>query len=96
MAGYVIAEIGPVTDRTGMDEYRSKVDATIEHYGGRFLVRGGETQALEGGWQPGRMVVIQFESAERAHDWYASSEYVPLRELRQRCAGGKLLIVEGV
>ena len=96
MAGYVIADDGPVTDQAGIDEYRAKVGATIAQYGGRFLVRGGETQSLEGGWQPERMAVIQFESAARAHEWYDSAEYVPLRELRQRSSGCKLIIVDGV
>ena len=95
MAGYVIAQILGVNDQAGFDEYRSKVAATIEQYGGKFLVRGGEVQILEGDWR-GRPVVIEFDSAARAREWYDSAEYRPLAELRQRCADTVAIIVEGV
>ena len=47
-------------------------------------------------WQPERMIIIQSESAARAREWYDSAEYRPLRELRQRCAACKLIIVDGL
>ena len=56
---------------------------------------GGASQSVEGGWQPERMIVIQFESSARAREWYDSPEYLPLRELRQRSSGCKLIIVDG-
>ena len=95
MAGYVVAQVLGVKDQAGFDEYRSKVAATIEQYGGKFLVRGGEVQVLEGDWR-GRPVVIEFESAARAREWYDSAEYRPLLELRKASAETQLIIVEGV
>jgi uncharacterized protein (DUF1330 family) len=95
VAGYVVAQILGVKDQAGFDEYRLKVAATIEQYGGKFLVRGGEVQTLEGDWRA-PFVVIEFESAVRARQWYDSAEYRPLLELRQRCADTQLIIVEGV
>lgn len=95
MAGYVIAQVLGVKDQAAFDEYRSKVAATVEQYGGKFLVRGGEVQTLEGDWQ-GRPVVIEFENATRAREWYGSAEYRPLAQLRQRCADTVAIIVEGV
>ena len=95
MAGYVVSQVLGVKDPATLSEYRSKVEATIQRYGGKFIVRGGEVQALEGGWQP-RMVVIEFESTAQAREWYDSAEYRPLRELRQRSADTQLIVIEGM
>jgi uncharacterized protein (DUF1330 family) len=95
MSAYVIANVD-VTDPNAYDEYRKGVAATIERYGGRFLVRGGATQVLEGTFAPKRIVVIEFDSAERARQWWDSPEYRPLRELRQRASRGDLIVADGV
>ena len=65
MAGYVIADVD-VTDPELFAEYRKLVSATVEQYGGKYLVRGGETAVLEGNWTPTRTVVIEFESPSNA------------------------------
>lgn len=95
LAGYMVAQVLRVTDPDGFREYGAKVAATVERYGGRFLVRCGEIQALEGDWGA-RMVIIEFESVARATEWYESEQYCPLIELRQRTADTMLSIVEGV
>ncbi len=95
MAGYVIAEVD-ITDPQGFEQYRNMVPATIEAYGGRFVVRGGKTETLEGHWEPKRLVIIQFDSVERAKQWWASEEYRDAKALRQRTAITNLLIAEGV
>jgi uncharacterized protein (DUF1330 family) len=94
MAAYVIGEID-VTDPAGYDEYRKHVLATIERHGGRFLVRGGAVEALEGGWAPKRLVVLEFPTLAKAREWYRSPEYAPLIKLRQKASRGKLIAVEG-
>ncbi len=94
MKAYVIGDI-EVTDPKPYDEYRGQVLATIEKFGGKFLVRGGRTDAVEGGWQPKRLVVLEFPSFEQAQKWYRSPEYAPLITLRQKGAKGRLVIVEG-
>jgi uncharacterized protein (DUF1330 family) len=93
MKGYVIGEV-EVTDPKLYDEYRSQVLATIENYGGRFLVRAGKAEALEGA-PPKRMVVLEFPSFEQAQKWYRSPEYAPLIALRQKGAHARLILVEG-
>ena len=93
-AAYVIGEI-EVTDPKLYDDYRKQVLATIEKFGGRFVVRGGKLEALEGGWAPKRVVVVEFPSMEKALAWYRSPEYAPLIRLRQRASRGKLVAVEG-
>ena len=94
MAAYLVANI-EVTDAAGYDDYRKGVAATIEQYGGRFLVRGGATEALEGA-PPKRVVVLEFPSLEQAKRWWDSPEYRPLRDLRRRASRGDLFLVSGV
>ena len=95
MAAYVIASI-EVTDPDAYAEYRARVLPTIERHGGRFLVRGGDSEVLEGTWQPQRVVVLEFPDADAARRWHSSDEYRPLIELRQRASNGHLLLVQGV
>jgi len=95
MAAYVIANV-EITDAATYERYRKDVPATIEKYGGRFLVRGGAVEALEGAFVPKRIVVLEFPSIERAKTWWDSPEYRPLRALRQSASRGDLFIIEGV
>jgi uncharacterized protein (DUF1330 family) len=94
MPAYVIAEV-EVTDAATYEEYRKGVPATIEKYGGRFLVRGGAVESREGGWQPKRLVVLEFDSVDKARAWYESPEYAPLLAMRHKAANSKVVIVEG-
>lgn len=95
MAGYVIADI-EVKDAAQFEDYRRMAQATIERYGGQYLVRGGQCTTLEGDWQPRRLVVLRFESYQRALEWYHSPEYRDALELRKRITDSRLIIVEGV
>ena len=94
MPGYVIAEV-TVTHPEEYARYREMVPPTVAKYGGRFVVRGGKTETVEGEWAPTRLVVIEFESAARAREWWASEEYREAKALRQRTARSNVLIVEG-
>lgn len=93
-AGYVIAEIS-ITDAEGYKEYTTQVPATIEKYGGRFLVRGGRAEALEGEWPERRRVVLEFPSVEAARKWWDSPEYEQPKALRRAASEGRLLLIEG-
>jgi uncharacterized protein (DUF1330 family) len=95
MAAYVFGEI-EVTDPAVYEEYRRQVPAVVTKYGGRFIVRGGRVEALEGGWSPKRFVALEFPSMEQALKWYRSEEYAPLIRLREKSSRGKLIAVEGV
>ena len=94
MAAYMIGEI-EVTDPASYEDYRKQVLATVEKHGGRFIVRGGKVEALEGGWSPKRLVVLEFPSMQKLLTWYRSPEYAPLIKLRQKASRGKLIAVEG-
>lgn len=95
MPAYVIADVD-VTDPDLFAKYRALVPATLEKYGGRFLVRGGESRRLEGDWAPHRLVVLQFASMADAQRWYESSEYREALALRTRSARTDAVLVEGV
>lgn len=95
MKGYVIGEV-EVRDPKVYEEYRRQVLATVEKYGGRFLVRGGRAESLEGRPPAGRVVILEFPSFEQAAQWYHSPEYAPLARLRQSASEGRLILVEGV
>jgi uncharacterized protein (DUF1330 family) len=94
MAAYVIGEI-EVTDPALYDDYRKQVLATVQKYGGRFVIRGGEVEALEGGWAPKRIVAVEFPTMDALRKWYRSAEYAPLIKLRQKASKGRLIAVEG-
>lgn len=95
MAGYVIAEV-QVTDPERYEEYRRQVEGTIAAYGGRYRVRGGKAEGLEGDAPRGRLVVIEFDSYEQAKTWYDSQEYAGPKALRQETSLGRLILVDGV
>ena len=94
MSAYVIAEI-EITDPAAYEEYRKQVPAVIAKYGGRYIVRGGKVEPLEGGWSPKRLAVLEFPRLEQALKWYRSPEYAPLIKLRQKASRGRLVLVEG-
>ncbi len=95
MAAYVIADI-EIIDSAGFAEYQQKVPATIAAYGGRYLVRGGANEVLEGGWSPRRCVVLEFPSMAQLKTWYASPEYRPLIAIRTRTTQSNLIVTEGI
>ena len=95
MPAYVIADV-TVSDPPAMEEYRKQVPATLAKYGGRFLVRGGAHQTVEGDWKPVRLVVIEFPSLADAQRWYDSEEYRGPKALRMRAGRTNVLIVDGV
>ena len=94
MAAYVIGEI-EVTDPAAFQEYRNRVGATVEQYGGRFVVRGGRVNPKEGDWRPRHLLMLEFPSLEQAERWYNSSEYKPLIAVREKAARTQLIIAEG-
>jgi uncharacterized protein (DUF1330 family) len=95
MPAYVIADV-TTTDPALMEEYRTQVPATIAKYGGRYVVRGGAHETLEGSWKPDRLIILEFPSLEQARRWYDCEEYRGPKDLRVRAGRTNLLIVDGV
>jgi len=95
MPAYVVVQIA-VQDAETYERYKALAPPSIAAYGGRYLVRGGATEVLEGSWRPPRFVILEFPSAERARAWWGSPEYAPAKALRQSCARTEMLLVEGL
>jgi uncharacterized protein (DUF1330 family) len=94
MVAYLIADTN-IHDHKTYDEYKRQVLPTIAKFGGRFLVRGGPHEILEGHWSPHRIVVIEFPDMAAIKAWYNSPEYAPLLTMRQPAASDHLVAVEG-
>jgi uncharacterized protein (DUF1330 family) len=92
---YLIVEI-ETTDAEAMAKYREGTPAAIARHGGKFIVRGGASETLEGGWKPPRVVVIEFPSLQKAKEFYACPQYKPLLEMRLKAGKSKAIMVEGV
>jgi uncharacterized protein (DUF1330 family) len=95
MAAYIIVDV-VIKDAEAYERYRARVPATLAAYGGRFLVRGGVTDTLEGTWSPQRLVVLEFDSIERARAWWSSAEYAEPKRLRQAVSIANIVLVAGV
>ena len=95
MAGYVIVH-DEIHDQALFAEFRQRVAVTIEAHGGRYLVRGGAVEVMDGDWVPDRVVVVEFDSVEQAKAWLTSPEYTEIKEIRMKSAKASLIIVEGV
>jgi len=91
---YVIADI-EVTEPEAYEDYKRLSSAAAKEHHGRWLVRGGAVDVLEGDWEPHRLVVLEFESEEAARRWYNSPEYAEARAVRLRSARSSLLLVRG-
>ncbi|RZS97667.1 DUF1330 domain-containing protein [Cecembia calidifontis] len=76
------------------EEYKKHTLATISKFGGRFVVRGAKTESLEGDWNPGRLVILEFPSVQVAKDWWNSPEYTLAKNIRYQAARSKMLVVE--
>jgi len=94
MSAYLIADV-EIHDPDVYAEYRRQVLPLIQKHGGRFIVRGGAHEVLEGEWKPQRLVIIEFPDMAALKGWYRSPEYAKLIELRQGASRGSIVAVEG-
>ncbi len=95
ISAYLIYDVD-VHDPVPYGEFMEKVVQVVEQYGGKYLVRGGRHEVLEGDWNPTRLVLFEFPDMDSARKIIASEEYAPLKKLRQACSTGHIVIVEGV
>jgi uncharacterized protein (DUF1330 family) len=95
MSAYVIVQV-EIQDQAAYAEYVKLVPPSVAAYGGRFVVRGGKTETLEGSWSPKRLVLVEFPSVEQAKNWWASEEYAEAKTLRQRSAKTEMIVAEGL
>ena len=94
MSAYIVVEV-EVHDPQRYENYKAMVPASLELYGGQFLVRAGRVETLEGDWTPKRFVIVEFASVEKAKAWWASNEYAEAKALRQATAKTQMIVVQG-
>lgn len=94
MAAYLIADI-EITDAETFGKYQQKVPELVARHGGRYLVRGGEHQVLEGDWEPTRLVVLEFPDLTQAHEFWHSDDYGEIVEWRRAATNSRVVLVEG-
>ena len=95
MPAYVVVEV-EVLDEAGYEPYKHIAPPLVAAYGGRYMVRGGAAETLEGEWQPGRLVILEFPSVERAKAWWNAPEYEGPKALRQAATRTQMVLVEGI
>ena len=95
MPAYIVVEV-QVTDPVRYEEYKKLVEPTILAHGGKYLARGGATEVLEGKWDPGRFVLLEFPDVRRAREWWSSEDYRGPKAIRAETATSRMLLVEGL
>ncbi|KAA1175446.1 DUF1330 domain-containing protein [Rhizobium tropici] len=95
MPAYIISDV-TARDVEAFETYRTRAAASIGQYGGRYLVRGGPIEQLEGDWSPRALVIVEFPDLERAKAWYRSPEYAAALDIRDKALSRKLILVDGV
>jgi uncharacterized protein (DUF1330 family) len=95
MPAYIVTQVD-VEDPVRFEDYKPMVPASLEAYGGRYLVRGGAVENLEGTWAPKRLVLVEFPSVAKAKAWWNSNEYADAKAIRQAAAKTEMIVVEGL
>jgi len=95
MPAYVIIDIH-VHNTELFEEYKKKGPATIAAYDGKYLVRGGAVESLDGTWLPERIVLLEFPTMARAREWYNSESYAEAIRLRHASATSQFILVDGL
>lgn len=95
MKTYIIVDV-KITDPVRYEQYKKLTPASLVPFDGKFVVRGGQAETLEGSWKPGRLVVVEFPSAQKARAWWSSDGYAPAKALRQSASVTQMILVEGV
>jgi uncharacterized protein (DUF1330 family) len=95
MSAYIVVQV-EVTDPVRYENYKKLVPPSIKQFGGRFLVRGGKMETIEGDWAPKRFVIVEFPDVETAKAWWASEAYAEAKALRQATSKTQMILVEGI
>jgi uncharacterized protein (DUF1330 family) len=94
MSAYIMVDV-TINNPVEYEAYKLLTPASIQAYGGKFIVRGASSETLEGNWQHGRIVILEFPSVERAKEWWNSDEYAVAKAIRQKSATTNMILLEG-
>jgi uncharacterized protein (DUF1330 family) len=95
VSAYILVDID-VTEPVQYEEYKKLGAETVTAFGGRYIVRGGKVEILEGTWPTSRLVILEFPTAARAREWWDSAAYGAARRVRQASARASMILVEGM
>lgn len=95
MPAFVVLDVD-ILDPQAYEQYKALAPASVTAFGGSYVVRGGHTEILEGTWAPKRIVILKFDSVERAKQWLDSPQYRPAKEIRHRAARSSMIVTEGL
>jgi uncharacterized protein (DUF1330 family) len=95
MKSYIIVDVN-VTDPVRYEDYKKLTPDSLKPFDGKFVVRGGNTEVLEGDWEPGRVVILEFPSLAKAKAWWSSESYASAKAIRQSASETKMIVVEGI
>ena len=95
MSAYVISDVS-ARDQAALETYRTRAAASIARHGGRYVVRGGLIEPLEGSWKPRMIVIVEFPDMESARAWYRSADYAEALAVRDAALERDLILVDGV
>lgn len=95
MPAYIIVDV-EITDPIEYEEYKKHTPGSLVPFDGKFLTRGGAVETLEGDWKPGRVVIVEFPSLEKAKAWWNSPGYAPAKLIRQRASNTQMIVVDGI
>lgn len=95
MKAYIIVDV-VINDPVRYEDYKKLTPGSLVPYEGKFIVRGGATETLEGDWKPGRIVILEFPSRQQAKAWWSSDGYAPAKALRQATSITRMIMVEGI
>jgi uncharacterized protein (DUF1330 family) len=95
MKAYVVVDV-TITNPSVYEDYKKLTPGSLIPFEGKFIVRGGSAETLEGDWKPGRIVVLEFPSMEKARAWWSSAGYAPAKAIRQSASKSSMIVVEGV
>lgn len=95
MPAYIIVDV-EITDPKEYEEYKKHTPGSLVPFDGKFLTRGGAVETLEGDWKPGRLVILEFPSVDKAKAWWNSPGYAPAKLIRQRASNTQMIVVDGI
>ncbi len=95
MPAYIIVKVS-VDDPSLLQAYQAATPAVIEKYKGKFIVRGGATETLEGPVESRRTVILEFPELADAKAYYHSAEYSAAKKLREGIGHFEVIIVDGI
>ncbi len=95
MPAYIIVDV-EITDPKEYEEYKKHTPGSLVPFDGKFLVRGGAVETLEGDWKPGRLVILEFPTMEKAKAWWNSPGYATPKLIRQRASNTRMIVADGI